>query len=105
MGQGDLSKQGSLLRKDVFTVWENKKKEQRTIRSFKSKTRHMLLYEQVVLICKKKDDSSADSYTLKNSLAVSLLFMFLVAFFILFHFAFNLVSLCKLQVTAVSGVN
>jgi len=73
--QGDMTEQGELLRLDVFTVWKNKKDE-RSLRSLKSQTRHVLLYERHVLFCKKKEDSASNSnksvvYVLKNSLPVS----------------------------------
>ena len=75
--QGDLAEQGALLRKDVFSVWENRK-DQRSIRGFKSRTRHVFLYERLILLCKKKDDSAVSvdrsataTYSLKNSLLVS----------------------------------
>jgi len=98
--QGSLSEQGELLRKDVFSVWEYKKEHHRSIRDlrFQSHTRHVFLYERLIIFSKRKDDSTSNSdksatYTLKNSLPVSL-FTFILYLFILFqcilvYFYFN----------------
>jgi len=71
--QGSLSEQGELLRKDVFSVWEYKK-DQRSIRDLrhKSHTRHVFLYERLVVFCKNTTSNSDKPpvYTLKNSLPV-----------------------------------
>lgn len=76
--------EGKLLRRDVFTVWKNKKDE-RSIRSLKSQTRHLFLYERYILFCKKKDDTPLNSdksatYMLKNLLPVSALLSLPICF-------------------------
>ena len=73
--QGSLADQGRLLREDVFSFWSYKKDQQRSIRDlrFKSHSRHVLLYEGLVVFCKKKDETSTpnSTYTLKNSLPIT----------------------------------
>ena len=83
--QGNLAEEGELLRRDVFTVWKSKKDEL-SIRSLKSQTRHVFVYERHVLFCKKKDDAASNSdksvtYTLKNLLPVSSLMLLLLICF------------------------
>jgi len=81
--QDSLSEHGELLRNDVFSVSESKKDHRSLLDlRLKSHTRHIFLYEQLVVFCKKKDDSVSKpdkpaTYTLKNSLAVSSLFYYL----------------------------
>lgn len=78
------------MRQDVFSVWSYKK-DQRSIRDlrFKSQTRHVFLYERLVVFCKKKDDAASNTYKpttykLKNSLPVRPLFLIRFRFYSVF---------------------
>ena len=81
MFQGKLEDQGRLLMQGAFNVWADNK-SLRGLR-FKPMQRHVFLYENIVLFCKKKDDpghashTERASYIFKNSIQVSKFYIYI----------------------------
>jgi len=110
-----MADKGELLRQDVFSVW-NLKRDHRSLRDlrFKSQTRHIMLYNRFVVLCKKKDDATSytnkqSTYALKNLIPVrsfiSDLLVFLVG--ILYHceLADNGNTWTKAQLLSIAPLN
>ncbi|ELU03898.1 hypothetical protein CAPTEDRAFT_228658 [Capitella teleta] len=69
--QGNLADLGHLLMQGSFSVWTEHKKDKIRDLRFKPMQRHIFLYENKVLFCKKKEDAQnaeKAGYIYKNSL-------------------------------------
>jgi hypothetical protein len=71
---GSLAEQGQLLLQGSFSVWMEQKKDRLKDLRFKPMSRHIFLYEHIILFCKKKEmqqNSDRVSYAFKNALPTS----------------------------------
>ncbi|XP_014681378.1 PREDICTED: guanine nucleotide exchange factor DBS-like isoform X2 [Priapulus caudatus] len=71
---GNLSELGRLLMQASFNIWTEHKKDRISALRFKPMLRHMFLYENAILFCKKREglrDAQKSGYCFKHAMEMS----------------------------------